>query len=258
MCANPASWAWGRAVPRTTAFTLVELLVVVSIVALLLAILLPALGMARQQAGTVRGLANLSQIGRGVLTYAEDFETMLPVGYLDLGSGVDTNWTTLIHGYLKGAAMTNAALNPSSFLELFKDPNAQLPGGRVHYSAHPILMPDLSPLRPIKTTYSSTRLVRPAQVILVMDGAQDPLHQSNAHATAWQLDGGAIWNQWHYRGWDTDNNDPIDPGPNQDARIAAGHIRWRQAGQTANFLYCDGHAGTRSAGVITKASVRVD
>ncbi len=55
--------------PNPHAFTLVELLVVVSIIALLIAILLPALGRAREMAKTTVNLANLKGLGFGVAMY---------------------------------------------------------------------------------------------------------------------------------------------------------------------------------------------
>ncbi|MEM1185970.1 MAG: prepilin-type N-terminal cleavage/methylation domain-containing protein [Planctomycetota bacterium] len=60
--------------PRSHGFTLTELLVVVAIIALLIGILLPALGQARASARDAVSLSNLSQLGRATATYAADFE----------------------------------------------------------------------------------------------------------------------------------------------------------------------------------------
>ncbi len=63
---------------RLRGFTLIELLVVVSIIALLIAILMPALGRARQSARKVACMSNVRQMGIACQEYLSEYDGHLP------------------------------------------------------------------------------------------------------------------------------------------------------------------------------------
>ncbi len=63
---------------RGTAFTLLELLVVIGIISVLIAMLLPVLSKVREQAYRIKCLANLRTIGQAVRLYGADFKDAIP------------------------------------------------------------------------------------------------------------------------------------------------------------------------------------
>ena len=74
-------------------FTLVELLVVMSIISLLFGIMLPALGKVRYKARTMLGMSNQRQITGAVNLYALDNDDLYPESVATVGFGDSWNWS---------------------------------------------------------------------------------------------------------------------------------------------------------------------
>ena len=114
--AGPSGGIWGSNMDNTTmssragrrqlqgshwrGFTLIELLVVVSIIALLVSILLPALGRAREAARDVKCLANLHSIGTALVAYECDYDGRLPYGSVGAAHLYDQHWMPALAIYL--------------------------------------------------------------------------------------------------------------------------------------------------------------
>ena len=94
-------------------FTLIELLIVIAIIAILAAMLLPALNKARERARSISCVGKLRQIGQAATLYAGDYDGVLPPAQITgngtvgiIGNITNLSWVARTWPYLIGNAMT--------------------------------------------------------------------------------------------------------------------------------------------------------
>src|SRR5439155_18566221 len=85
---------------KSRAFTLVELLVVIGIIGVLVGILLPALGKARDTAQTLKCLSNRRTLAAAFHMYANEHKGWLP--YPTTSQGEAMLWFRCVDPYLQG------------------------------------------------------------------------------------------------------------------------------------------------------------
>jgi prepilin-type N-terminal cleavage/methylation domain-containing protein/prepilin-type processing-associated H-X9-DG protein len=260
---------------RQRAFTLVELLVVIGIIALLIALLMPALSKARRNARDVACQSNLRQIGLALNAYAADNKGSLPPGYVtfvDNDSNPNNNddafWAHYVNWYVTKAELTRQTLSAKTISKVFICPSGVVSGKDNYYTAHPVAFPDMDfapDVRPAR--FSQLR----SDNALIWDGAQFPDGKLGAFGVAfmsYNIDGG-IFNagylvdpyyrhQWYLKPDDPladdplwGNNWPIETGPNDETDQSVFNIRWRHRDDkprskngAANVLFADGRVET--------------
>ena len=201
--------------PGRNGFTLVELLVVISIIALLISLLLPALAQAKLSAISVQCQAQLRSLGQLTIEYADSYDGMYPP------AGYDTNyyhageWANLLFFMYAGAPVQpnnygyegkngqNGKLptyDAAKWDSLFEDPGAlvQNSGYALNYASNPFVIlgyPSYKsgrsqPAESLPTSY----VVNAGNCILYGDATQNWPNGTNNWMFYWGSPGWSGWN----------------------------------------------------------------
>jgi prepilin-type N-terminal cleavage/methylation domain-containing protein/prepilin-type processing-associated H-X9-DG protein len=230
---------------RSSGFSLIELLVVISIIVLLISILLPALGKARASSQMVQCKSNLRQISIAWQTYFADSKDFCPGAHYDYNYGVTNEYTRWysIPAYYMGliSAPGNVAWYtkfPVQFgaYGVFRCPSDSTIGndgythpnygfnGILHYPSE-TYSPVLASVRSGLDGLKIASVKRPSTMMMLGDSANNSYGAFGGPGYSYRI------SRWF------DGGHPYD-GPAYSNR----HL-----GQTINYQFVDGHGDSRTS-----------
>jgi prepilin-type N-terminal cleavage/methylation domain-containing protein/prepilin-type processing-associated H-X9-DG protein len=210
-------------------FTLIELLVVVAIIALLIAILLPSLTRAREQAKRTVCLSNLREIGLAVQMYGHEHRDAIPSMACDRYDAPEENyWLHVLQRSIKQDLIARCP-NDDTELPFMDWENLPEPEQRDEFrwssfalNVCLVRLPGVDPA----TVYPQRidrldKIPHPESVIYLAE------MQSGGEDHEWDYA-----DHFHSERWDSPE-DPIHDG-----------LAWNRHLETSNYLFCDSHAAT--------------
>jgi prepilin-type processing-associated H-X9-DG protein/prepilin-type N-terminal cleavage/methylation domain-containing protein len=220
------------------AFTLVELLVVISIIGLLAGLAVPAVNSGLKSAKAGACLSNLHQIGVATLAYTADNSFKLP----DAGSGTSDMWAAKIATFMGGDTKkkNNVFVCPGALKSV-----SEATGGNIAitYGMHGGLMPKGG------SASNITCVLRQSEVILCADMCQNP---ANKGWSPFSIENPPIISS-QSAGKSATMETAISTSTDSDSGNNA-WMRYRHSGKV-NVVMCDGHAEAIEKGKVLNKHV---
>jgi len=259
---NQATGPCGRSVPSLSkkpktmkskhlqrGFTLVELLVTITIIATLAGITFLVAGAAKRSAISAKTVNNLREIGVCSGLWMADNNNFYPPAW---DKPTNRSWAQVLDPYMHGVATFRSV--ESKFI----GPDKRIPV-KVNNNSHPITyMMNRAVGRDItdygkgaETLVHASKVAQPTQVILMADGCQNPGNLGQTNSTAYRLY--AATGQTGPQG---KASQPISVGPDMDTSAGDGWFRY--PGGKCHAVMCDGSAKVFPKGKILNRNIWID